>query len=174
MKTFPSFNKSLLTAAGFLGTLLLNPCTGTALYAGPRFRQAYDTENSEMVSILGQISFNAMLCFISAIVLLIVVFIIYMVKTYTELSKPKKKLNRSFLAVLVLGLGTICSSCSTAQLAGAEQYLREMETEQRACPMNHHDNQGNAGLNASCSNNTFPNWTGPVFCKRCGKQIFRK
>ena len=121
MKPSPSFKKSLHASAAFLCALFLNPYTGMAQYAGAGVSRSYDTENTEMVSNLGQIGHNIMLCSIGAIVLLGIGFIFYMVNTYNELGKPKKKLNRSFLAVLALVLGTIGSSCSPAQKARAEQ-----------------------------------------------------
>ena len=171
MRTFSAFNKSLFGSASIFAALFLTPCTGMAQYAAAQTLRLAEAENSKIAGAIGQFCFDATLCFLCAMGVLVLGFIVYMVKSFADLSKRNTQLRQIVILALALGLSALGSSCSPAQKARAEQYRVAMEAEQRLCPMEHHYHGADDWINNAYAYHNTSVWYGPTFCKQCGQRI---
>jgi len=153
-----------------LSCLLFSTSTGKAQTAFTGIHQGHE---QEVANLTGQLGHNALLLLMGAIVLLGLVFISYISKAFLDLKPPQKNTGRSFLLILVVGFGLCFSlgSCTMTQQARVEDFHAAPLAENRTCPMNQHiDDQSYMAYRRNPVN-SYSNWYGPVFCKRCGQRL---
>lgn len=173
---------ALPVLVALLTTLFFNPAAAKAQgnYTASGTGQTLHTGGSEMADIVGRLEYSGLLLLLSAIVLMGLVWICYVVKECAQLDKPQKNGRKHFIGlwVLVAGVSVFCGSCTVEQRATAAQYRAAEAAEMRNCPSAHHyENHVNSAVNNrypynGYRNNGYSNGQGPAFCKYCGHRIF--
>ena len=159
----------------WLGCLLLGPNAGQSqtAFAGMHQAQEHAGANLAVTDLASQLGHNALLLLIGALALLGIVFAGYISKACLDLSQRQKFTDKSFLLIGGLGLGccVLLGSCTAAAQARFEDYRAAPAAEQRTCPMDHHIDDPSNRTYQRYPFNSYSDWHGPVYCKRCGQRI---
>ena len=160
-----------------LFTLFFSPAVGKAQYASSGAGQTPGMGGSDIADIVDQLERSALLALIGIVVFIGLVWIGYVSKECTRLSKPQEDTRRPFMSLLILvaALSVFCGSCTVEQRARAAEYRAAEAAENRTCPApRHHVNYENAPLNNCYPYNGYSNWKAPTYCNYCGQRIFNR